>query len=224
MNKILRRLYVSDANKKSACSQSLLASSGVSVVIVPTKLCYLPTKQREESCFRGKSTKISARSLRSRAMIYAFLSRVSGFLVCINRHEQDILRVLQTQGHVYRQTMWFTNKILRRMPKYTKFGSLTIIYSFFLEFLVFWSVWKICFRRKSTKISARSLRSLAVISGYISRVSGFLVGIMNKTISRVLRTHGHNCTDKQWFINKILRRIIVCFQRKYKQIWLARFL
>ena len=38
----------------------------------------------------------------------------------------------------------------------------------------------------------------------------------------MLRTQGHNCTDKQWFINKILRRI-VCFQRKYKQIRLARF-
>ena len=50
----------------------------------------------------------------------------------------------------------------------------------------------------------------------ISRVSGFLVGIMNKTISRVLQTQGHNFTDKRWFINKILRRI-VCFQRKYKK-------
>ena len=29
-----------------------------------------------------------------------FFLRVSGFLVCINRHEQDILRVLRTQGHV----------------------------------------------------------------------------------------------------------------------------
>ena len=35
---------------------------------------------------------------------------------------------------MYRQTMWFTNEILRRMQKYTKFGSLTIIYSFFSSF------------------------------------------------------------------------------------------
>ena len=33
------------------------------------------------------------------------------------------------------------------------------------------------FDAKVKKNSARSLRSLAVISGYISRVSGFLVGI-----------------------------------------------
>ena len=73
-----------------------------------------------------------------------------------------------------------------------------------------------CFRRESTKISARSQQLVG-----ISRVSGFLVGIMNKTISRVLQTQGHNFTDKRWFINKILRRI-VCFQRKYKKNRLAR--
>ena len=39
-----------------------------------TKICYLPTKQWEESCFRGKSTKVSARLLRSRAMIYGFFA------------------------------------------------------------------------------------------------------------------------------------------------------
>ena len=128
MNKILRRLHVSDAKKKkSACSQSLIAFSWVSVVIVPTKICYLPTKQWEES------------------------------------HVSDA-KVQQ-------------------------------------------------FRL------ARSARSQQLVG--ISRVSGFLVGIMNKTISRVLQTQGHNFTDKRWFINKILRRI-VCFQRKYKQIRLAR--
>ena len=67
------------------------------------------------------------------------------------------------------------------------------------------------FPTQKYNISARSQQLVG-----ISRVSGFLVGIMNKTISRVLQTQGHKFTDKRWFINKILRRI-VCFQRKYKQ-------
>ena len=56
---------------------------------------------------------------------------------------------------------------------------------------------------KVKKNSARSLRSLDIIYG-LSQVSCFLVCIMNKTISRVLRTQGYNySTDKHWFIYNV---------------------
>ena len=60
--------------------------------------------------------------------------------------------------------MWFTNKILRRIACFRhtqKIGLLAIIYNSF--FSSFWSVCKTFFRRKSTKILDRSLRSLDII-------------------------------------------------------------
>ena len=103
---------------------------------------------------------------------------------------------------MYRQTMWFTNKILRRIACFRhthKIGLLAIIYNSF--FSSFWSVCKTFFRRKSTK----SFGSLSPLARYhFSQVSCFLVSIMNKTISRVLRTQSWTyCTDKQWFINNV---------------------
>ena len=75
-------------------------------------------------------------------------------------------------------------------------GLLAIIYNSF--FSSFWSVCKTFFRRKSTKFLARS-RPLA---RSFFQVSCVLVSIINKTISRVLRTQSWTyCTDKQWFIN-----------------------
>ena len=59
---------------------------------------------------------------------------------------------------VYRQTMWFTNKILRRIACFRhtqKIGLLAIIYNSF--FSSFWSVCKTFFRGKSTNILARSI-------------------------------------------------------------------
>ena len=96
---------------------------------------------------------------------------------------------------LYRQTMWFTNTILRRIAcfRHTQkmaCSQIAIIYSFFSSF---WSVCKTFFRRKSTNILARS----------ISFFSSFLF-LMNKTISRVLRTQSWTyCTDKQWLISNV---------------------
>ena len=151
-----------------------------------------------------------------------FFSRVSGFLVGINRHEREHITSVTN-------ARTFTNKIILKSyvsefqtQKYKIFFLLAIILSIFLSFCCYCTDKNMlitnitmrriaCFRRKSTKMSARSQQLVG-----ISRVSGFLFGIMNKTISRVLQTQGHNFTDKRWLINKILKRI-VCFQRKYKK-------
>ena len=92
--------------------------------------------------------------------------------------------------------------MFRRKNTHTKIGLLAIINSFFLSFVVIVptkcaiyqqnSEKNRMFPTQSTKISARSQQLVG-----ISRVSGFLVGIMNKTISRVLQTQGHNFTDKR---------------------------
>ena len=52
---------------------------------------------------------------------------------------------------------------------------------------------------------------------HFSQVSCVLVSIINKTISRVLRTQSCTyCTDKQWFINNVYIEIWeVCFKRRY---------
>ena len=52
--------------------------------------------------FRRKSTKISARSLRTLAIIYRF-SRVSGFLVGINRHEREHYHECYEHKDIYQQ-------------------------------------------------------------------------------------------------------------------------
>ena len=53
-----------------------------------------------------------ARSARSQPLMG--FSRVSGkFLVGINRHEQDHKNITSVKDTLYRQTMRFTNKILR---------------------------------------------------------------------------------------------------------------
>ena len=66
---------------------------------------------------------------------------------------------------------------------------------------------KTFFRRKSTQI----LASLDII---FLKFLGVLVSIINKTISRVLRTQSCTyCTDKQWFINNVYIEIWeVCFK------------
>ena len=114
--------------KKSACSQSLIAS----VVIVPTKICYLPTKQWEESHVSdAKVQKLGSH----RSALATISGYISSFWFPGRYNEQDqVSRVLQTQGHNFTDKRWFINKILRRIVcfqrKYKKFGSLAIIYIF----------------------------------------------------------------------------------------------
>ena len=83
--------------------------------------------------------------------------------------KRTISRVLRAQGHnlLYRQTMWFINKILRRIvcfrPKNTNnFGSLAISYSFFL---IFWFSGR-CKKNPTRKY--KNFGSLAIIYGVFS--------------------------------------------------------
>ena len=89
---------------------------------------------------------------------------------------KNISRVLRTN------TRTFTNKIIkrivcfRRKKKKKKIFSLAIIYSIFLSFCCYCTDKNMlstnimgritCFLRESTKLSARSLRSLAIIYGF----------------------------------------------------------
>ena len=105
-----------------------------------------------------------ARSARSQPLMG--FSRVSG------RYKSSWTRpyneCYEHKDTFYRQTMWFTNTILRRIAcfrvqthtKKMACSQIAIIYSFFSSF---WSVCKTFFRRKSTNILARSLRSLDII-------------------------------------------------------------
>ena len=84
-------------------------------------------------CFDARVPKISARSLRSLAVIYMYgFSRVSGFLVGINRHEREDITSVTNTKDIYQQ-----NNNKNRMfqtQKYKIFFSLAIID--FLEFLL----------------------------------------------------------------------------------------
>ena len=102
-----------------------------------------------------------ARSARSQPLMG--FSRVSG------RYKSSWTRpyneCYEHKDTLYRQTMWFTNTILRRIAcfRHTQkmaCSQIAIIYSFYSSF---WSVCKTFFRRKSTNILARSLRSLDII-------------------------------------------------------------
>ena len=103
-----------------------------------------------------------------------------------------------------------------------KIGLLAIIYSFFLSF---WSVYvKYVSDAKVQKFRlARFARSIYFMG--FSQVSCFLVCIMNKTISRVLRTQGHNySTDKHWFIyNVYIEKNRMFSTQIFFKNWLARF-
>ena len=93
-------------------------------------------------------------------------------------------------------------------------GLLAIIYNSF--FSSFWSVCKTFFRRKKYT----NFGSLSPLARYhFSQVSCVLVSIINKTISRVLRTQSWTLLYRQTVIYQQciywdLRRI-VCFQRRY---------
>ena len=118
---------------------------------------------------------------------------------------------------LYRQTMWFTNTILRRIAcfRHTKkmaCSQIAIIYSFFSSF---WSVCKTFFRRKSTNILARSLRSLDIIflKFLVSNEQDHITSVTNTVMDILYRQTVIN----QQCISWDLRRI-VCFQRRYKKI------
>ena len=158
--------HVSDAKKKkSACSQSLIASSGVYVVIVPTKICYLPTKQWEESCFRGKSTKISARSLRSRAMIYGFFASFWFSGLYKSSWTRHITSVTNTN------TRTCTDKLCDSPTKYWEECKNTQNSARSQSSIAFSRVSGFLVGMKNTFSTQKykNFGSLAVISGYISR-------------------------------------------------------
>ena len=146
----------------------LKAFSWFSVVIESTKIGYLPTKQWEES----HVSDAKVQQFGSLAINYGFFSIFFFFFFFF----------------FFGSLLLVMNKILRRLHvsdakiQQQKFGLLSIINSFFLSFCCYCTnknmlftnktVRRIaCFRRKSTKISARSLAQQLV---GISRVSGFL--------------------------------------------------
>ena len=121
-----------------------------------------------------KSAKISARSLCSLITINGFFS---SFWNVSGRYKSSWIRpyneCYEQKDTLYRQTMWFTNKILRRIAcfrhTHTKMAcsQSCIAFSQVSGFLV--GIKKnICFWRKSAKISARSLCSLTTINGFFS--------------------------------------------------------
>ena len=121
-----------------------------------------------------KSAKISARSLCSLITINVFFS---SFWNVSGRYKSSWIRpyneCYEQKDTLYRQTMWFTNKILRRIAcfrhtqKKMACSQSCIAFSQVSGFLV--GIKKnICFWRKSAKISARSLCSLTTINGFFS--------------------------------------------------------
>ena len=123
-----------------------------------------------------KSAKISARSLCSLITINGFFS---SFWNVSGRYKSSWIRrpyneCYEQKDTLYRQTMWFTNKILRRIACFRhtqkKWLARNHVYSFFSSFWFSGRYKKknVCFWRKSAKISARSLCSLTTINGFFS--------------------------------------------------------
>ena len=205
-NKILRRIacFRHTHTQKWLAPQSCIAFSQVSGFLVGIK------KKTYVSDAKVQKFRLAC-SARSQPLMG--FSRVSG------RYKSSWTRpyneCYEHKDTLYRQTMWFTNTILRRIAcfRHTKkmaCSQIAIIYSFFSSF---WSVCKKKFRRKSTNILAR--RSISFFSSFLF--------LMNKTISRVLRTQSWTYLYRQTggLISNVyywdLRRI-VCFQRRYKKI------
>ena len=205
-NKILRRIACfRHTHTKMACSQSCIAFSQVSGFLVGIKKTYVSDAKVQKFRF--------ARSARSQPLMG--FSRVSG------RYKSSWTRpyneCYEHKDTLYRQTMWFTNTILRRIAcfRHTQKKWLARKSQSFIAF---------------SRVSGRYVKHfsdakvqifwLVLSARSISFFSSFLF-LMNKTISRVLRTQSWTyCTDKQWLISNVyywdLRRI-VCFQRRYKK-------
>ena len=91
-------------------------------------------------------------------------------------------------------------------------SQIAIIYSFFSSF---WSVCKTFFRRKSTNILARSLRSLDIIflKFLVSNEQDHITSVTNTVMDILYRQTVINQQCIYWDLRRI-----VCFQRRYKKI------
>ena len=141
---------------------------------------------------------------------------------------RPISRVLRTQGHnlLYRQTMWFINRILRRSyvsdPKIPQISARSQ-YSFFISFWFSGRLKKpytlLTQSRKSAKISARSLCSLITINGFFSsfwNVSGRYKSSWIRPYNECYEQKDTLYRQTMWFTNKILRRI-ACLRHTQKK-------
>ena len=158
-------------------------------------------RYKKHICFWRKSAKISACSLCSLTTINGFFSsfwKVSG------RYKSSWTRpyneCYEHKDTLYRQTMWFTNTILRRI-------------AFFRHTHKKWLARKSQSFTAFSRVSGRYVKHfsdakvqtfwLALSARSISFFSSFLF-LMNKTISQVLRTQSWTyCTDKQWLISNV---------------------
>ena len=187
INKILRRIACfRHTHTKMACSQSCIAFSQVSGFLVGIK------KHAKVQKFR------LARSARSQPLM--------GFSRVFGRYKSSWTRpyneCYEHKDTLYRQTMRFTNTILRRIAcsRHTQKNGLLANRHHFIAF---------------SRVSGRYVKHfsdakvqifwLALSARSILFFSSFLF-LMNKTISRVLRTQSWTyCTDKQWLISILLR-------------------
>ena len=190
--------HVLDTHKnKMACSQSCIAFSQVSGFLVGIK--------KHKICFWRKSAKISARSLCSLTTINGFLEFLGG----INRHEQDhITSVTNIRTHCTDKlcdspTQYWEESHVSDTHKKMACSQIAIIYSFFSSF---WSVCKTFFRRKSTNILARSLRSLDIIflKFLVSNEQDHIMSVTNTVMDILYRQTVINQQCIYWDLRRIV--------------------
>ena len=144
-----------------------------------------------------------ARSARSHPLMG--FSRVSG------RYKSSWTRpyneCYEHKDTLYRQTMNHVSDTHKKMAC----SQIAIIYSFFSSF---WSVCKTFFRRKSTNILARFLRSLDIIflKFLVSNERDHITSVTNTVMDILYRQTVINQQCIYWDLRRI-----VCFQRRYKK-------
>ena len=145
-------------------------------------------------CFRCKYTKLSARLAHSHSFRSCFLSVSSLYVL---RNKSTNTRTYCTEFLPTRYYWLIEKNHMFPTQKCQNLGSLAIIYSCVSSF---WSVCKTFFRRKSTTILARSLRSLDIIflKFHVSNEQDHFTSVTNTRTWIILLYR-----QTMWFINNV---------------------